>query len=116
MPGADGLDGLSRFVHLNAAVIMVTGAGNDGLAAEAFKRGARDFISKRSISETVLQRIIMREVERRRLELELHASSTRFDEVASRIGEVLWVGTLAGEFLVSSARPSSRSGASRARA
>ena len=99
MPGADGLDGLSRFVHLNAAVIMVTGAGNDGLAAEAFKRGARDFISKRSISETVLQRIIMREVERRRLELELHASRTRFDEVASRIGEVLWVGMLAGEFL-----------------
>jgi PAS domain S-box-containing protein len=99
MPGMAGLDGLRRFAAENAVVIMVTGSGNDQIAAEAFKRGARDYVLKRSMSATVLQRIIMREVERRRLERELHASQLRFDEVAARIGEVLWVRSLDGEFL-----------------
>lgn len=99
LPGMVGLDGLLRFVQLGATVIMITGGGTDDLAAEAFKRGARDYILKKSLTESVLQRMITREVERRRLELELHASRARFDEVATRIGEVLWVRSLDGEFL-----------------
>ncbi len=99
LPGMVGLDGLVRFVHEHAAVIMITGAGDDRLAAEAFKRGARDYILKRSISESVLRRMITREMERRRLEVDLLASQQRFDEVASRIAEVLWMRALNGEFL-----------------
>jgi PAS domain S-box-containing protein len=99
MPGMAGLDGLRRFAAEKAVVVMVTGSDNDLLAAEAFKRGARDYVLKRSMSGAVVQRIVMREVERRRLERELQASQLRFDEVAARIGEVLWVRGLDGEFL-----------------
>ena len=99
MPGTAGLDALATFVQEKAVVIMVTGGGSDQLAAEAFKRGARDYILKRSLTEVVLWRIINRETERRRLELDLHESRERFDEIASRIPEVLWVRSLDGEFL-----------------
>ena len=99
MPGTHGLDALVTFVKRNALVVVMTGAGSDELAAEAFKRGARDYLLKKYISEPVLQRIIARELERRRLELDLQATRERFDEVASRIAEVLWVRSLDGEFL-----------------
>jgi PAS domain S-box-containing protein len=99
LPGVVGLDGLTEFVRAQAVVIMVSGADSTDLATEAFKRGARDFIRKSKLTEPMLVRIIMREYERRRLELALHATQQRFDEVAARIAEVLWVRSLDGEFL-----------------
>jgi PAS domain S-box-containing protein len=99
MPGTAGLEALATFVRERALVIMVTGGGKDDIAAEAFKRGARDYILKRALTEPILWRVINRELERRRLELELHESRERFDEIAARIPEVLWVRALDGEFL-----------------
>jgi PAS domain S-box-containing protein len=99
LPGMAGLDGLASFIQEKAVVIMITGSGSDQLGAEAFKRGARDYILKRSLTEAVLWRMINRELERRRLELDLHESRERFDEIAARIPEVLWVRSLEGEFL-----------------
>ena len=99
MPGIEGLDALADFVRAQAVVIMVSGEDSEVLAAEAFKRGARDFIQKRSLTQSVLLRMIVREQERRRLELALQATQQRFDEVAARIAEVLWVCSLEGEFL-----------------
>lgn len=99
MPGTAGLEALTTFVQEKAVVIMITGDGSDQLGAEAFKRGARDYILKRSLSEPVLWRMINRELERRRLEIDLHESRERFDEIAARIPELLWVRSLEGEFL-----------------
>ena len=99
LPGVVGLDGLTEFVRAQAVVIMVSGADSPDLATEAFKRGARDFIRKSTLTQPMLLRIIMREHERRRLEVALHATQQRFDEVAARIAEVLWVRSLDGEFL-----------------
>jgi len=99
MPGIDGLDALAEFVRAQAVVIMVSGEDSEPLAAEAFKRGARDFIQKRNLTQSVLLRMIVREQERRRLELALQATQQRFDEVAARIPEVLWVASLEGQFL-----------------
>jgi PAS domain S-box-containing protein len=99
MPGLEGLDALVQFVKAGAVVIMLTGSGTDRLAAEAFKRGARDYVLKTGLNRNALDRIISRELERRRLELDLHATQRRFDEVASRIPEVLWMRSLEGEFL-----------------
>jgi len=99
MPGIDGLDALAVFVRAQAVVIMVSGEDSETLAAEAFKRGARDFIQKRHLTRSVLLRMVVRELERRRLELALQATQQRFDEVAARIAEVLWVCSLEGEFL-----------------
>ncbi len=99
MPGIQGLDALAAFVKAGAVVIMLTGSHTDGLAAEAFKRGARDYVLKSGLNRNAIDRIISRELERRRLELDLHATQRRFDEVASRIPEVLWMRSLEGEFL-----------------
>ncbi|MEO8464028.1 MAG: ATP-binding protein [Gammaproteobacteria bacterium] len=99
MPGMDGLEALAEFVQARAVVIMVSAEDSEVLAAEAFKRGARDFIQKRNLTQSVLLRMIAREQERRRLELALQATQQRFDEVAARIAEVLWVCSLEGEFL-----------------
>ncbi len=99
LPGVVGLDGLTEFIRAHAVVIMVSGADGAELPPEAFKRGARDFIRKSTLTQPILLRIIMREHERRRLELALHATQLRFDEVAARIAEVLWVRSLDGEFL-----------------
>jgi PAS domain S-box-containing protein len=99
MPGTLGLDGLVKFVAEDAVVIMITDGATDQLSAEAFKRGARDCLLKKAMTATVLERMITREIGRRRLEIELQATQTRFDEVAARIAEVLWVRSLEGEFL-----------------
>jgi PAS domain S-box-containing protein len=99
MPGTLGLDGLADFVRAHAVVIMMSGSDSEDLAAEAFKRGAHDFIRKESLTERWLTRTIARERERRQLESALRATQQRFDEVAARIAEVLWVRSLDGEFL-----------------
>ncbi|HET8699545.1 MAG TPA: ATP-binding protein [Gammaproteobacteria bacterium] len=72
LPGTSGVDALAEFVGAGAAVVMLTGDGSDTLAAEAFKRGARDFVLKNHLNRSMLERILLREIERRRLELELH--------------------------------------------
>ncbi len=72
LPGESGVDALASFVREGAVVVILTGGGTDALAAEAFKRGARDFVSKNHLNAGMLERIISREIERRRLELELH--------------------------------------------
>jgi signal transduction histidine kinase len=72
LPGVSGVDALADFVRAGACVVILTGGGRDALAAEAFKRGARDFVLKDDLNRNMLDRIISREIERRRLELELH--------------------------------------------
>jgi PAS domain S-box-containing protein len=99
MPGLAGLDALVQFVRAGAMVVMLTGANTDDLAAHAFKRGARDYVLKTALNRNALDRIVARELERRRLELDLQATQQRFDEVAARIPEVLWMRGLDGEFL-----------------
>jgi two-component system NtrC family sensor kinase len=99
MPGVAGLDALATFAQAGAVVVMITGASTDELAAEAFKRGARDYLLKKYLNRQALERIVAREIERSRLELDLQATQQRFDEVAARIPEVLWMRALDGEFL-----------------
>ncbi len=99
MPGSTGIDGLIDFVRARAVVVMVSGSDSEALAAEAIKRGAHDFIRKDRLTKPTLLRTITRERERRLLESALDATQQRFDEVAARIHEVLWVRSLDGEFL-----------------
>lgn len=72
LPGMAGIDALASFVQAGAVVVILTGGGSDTVGAEAFKRGARDFVLKDDLNSNMLDRIVSREIERRRLELELH--------------------------------------------
>ena len=72
------------------AVIMLTGSGSDALSAEAFKRGARDYVHKTGLTRAVLERIVAREIERRQLELELREAQERLQlaEKLEAIGQL----------------------------
>src|SRR5690606_38538794 len=72
-----GLDAIRSFIAEGAAVVMLTGNRSNELAAEAFKRGARDYVLKWGLNRNMLERIVGRELERRRLELDLRAAEER---------------------------------------
>jgi len=90
LPGTAGLDAIDSYVAEGAAVVMLTGSGSDELAAEAFKRGARDYVQKRGLSRNMLERIVARELERRRLELDLRRAQERLQlaEKLEAIGQL----------------------------
>lgn len=66
MPGTNGLEGLAllRKFHPYMSIIMVTGQGDEMLASEAFKRGASDYIPKRSITEDSISHVIKNTLEK----------------------------------------------------
>lgn len=72
LPGADGLTVLAHIrglpVPRQPAVIMLTGMGNEAIAVEAMKRGAKDYLPKDCLDVPSLVRAITSALERKRLE------------------------------------------------
>lgn len=72
LPGADGMTVLAHIRSLpvlhQPAVIMLTGMGNEAIAVEAMKRGAKDYLPKDSLDVPSLLRAITSALERKRLE------------------------------------------------
>lgn len=62
LPGADGLEMLSRIRELPAggqpAVVMLTASGNESIAVEAMKRGALDYLTKADLDVAPLTRAL----------------------------------------------------------
>jgi len=62
LPGADGLQVLAQIHDLpperQPAVIMLTGSGNEQVAVEAMKRGARDYLTKPGLDAPPLLRAL----------------------------------------------------------
>jgi signal transduction histidine kinase len=77
VPGMDGFDAIKSYTAEGAVVVMLSSGGNDALAAEAFKRGARDYVLKAGLTGSALERIVRREIERRQLELDLREAEAR---------------------------------------
>ncbi|QDD65728.1 sigma-54-dependent Fis family transcriptional regulator [Herbaspirillum seropedicae] len=71
LPGLSGLDVLARVVAIDhdLPVIVVTGHGDVGMAVEAMRAGAYDFVEKPFSSDTLLE-IALRAQEKRNLVLE----------------------------------------------
>jgi phosphoserine phosphatase RsbU/P len=72
LPGADGMAVLAHIRSLpvprQPAVIMLTGMGNEAIAVEAMKRGAKDYLPKDCLDVPSLVRAITSALERKRLE------------------------------------------------
>lgn len=72
LPGADGLEVLANVCRLptekQPAVIMLTGMGNETIAVEAMKNGAKDYLAKDHLDVPSLVRAITSARERKRLE------------------------------------------------
>jgi signal transduction histidine kinase len=90
LPGVAGLDAIKSYTAEGAAVVMLTGGGSDALSAEAFKRGARDYVLKTGLNRAALERIVAREIERRQLELGLREAQERLQlaEKLEAIGQL----------------------------
>ncbi len=91
LPDCDGLDLLSELVALPAGgdpagpavpVVMLTGAGNEAVAVEAMKRGAVDYLTKRSLSSPAIVRAVRVAVDRAARERLLGADTARLVQLA----------------------------------
>ncbi len=58
LPDSDGLDLIASFRIAGIAVVMLTGEGREGLAVEAMKRGADDYLVKGQFDGEALRRTI----------------------------------------------------------
>jgi PAS domain S-box-containing protein len=87
--GADLLGPLKRAARSDCPVIMVTGAGSEELAVQAFKHGAADYLPKFQLSRDRLQHSIERSVQQHQLEAEVaelnRQLAQRVDEQAEAI-------------------------------
>jgi CheY-like chemotaxis protein len=70
LPDADGVELLRDLrggpYDRNLGIIILTGVGNELLAAEAFRRGADDYLPKPSITKRTLREAVDRTIEQRR--------------------------------------------------
>lgn len=73
LPDSTGLDFIRHLLDSQkgqdrkAAIIMVTGQGSEEIAAESFKLGADEYLTKRSISDGLFGRPVMNAIERAQL-------------------------------------------------
>jgi putative two-component system response regulator len=76
LPGEDGLSFLKRLSDKSDAppIIMLTGDGDERLAAEAMRHGAYDYFPKKSINSVVLARAIHQALEKFQLDQQLEST------------------------------------------
>ena len=82
--GADLLGPLKRASRTDCPFIMVTGAGSEDLAVQAFQHGAADYLPKFQLSRDRLQHSIERSVQQHQLEAEVAELNRR---LAQRVDE-----------------------------
>ena len=71
LPGMDGLGLLAQIsampVEKQPAVVMLTGSGNESVAVEAMKRGAKDYLQKNDVDAPSLMRAVQSALTQKRL-------------------------------------------------
>jgi diguanylate cyclase (GGDEF)-like protein len=89
MPGDDGLRGIAalhaRFPFM--AIVMITGQGDEVIAAEAMKLGASDYIPKRYITDTSIRRVIETALEKAALHRTIARQREELQQYASGLAE-----------------------------
>ncbi|HXK12159.1 MAG TPA: sigma-54 dependent transcriptional regulator [Vicinamibacteria bacterium] len=88
LPGADGLEVLSRIRESDAElpVVVISGHGTIETAVKAVRIGAQDFVEKPlSLEKTILA--VRNALQRRRLETEVRALKQQLDERYVMVGE-----------------------------
>ncbi|MBY0507591.1 MAG: response regulator [Bryobacteraceae bacterium] len=101
LPDASGLDFMEDLrvapVEPNTAVVFVTGAGDERLAADAIRAGATDYVSKQGLTAQKLFLAVQRAMEqqtldlrRRQMEKEVGRSRQRLRTMAETIPGILF--------------------------
>ena len=96
LPGASGLDLLAQICGLpleqQPAVIMLTGSGNEAVAVEAMKRGAKDYLKKNEVDQPSLMRALQSALAQKRLAEQVAAYNAQMKadlEMAHKLQESL---------------------------
>ena len=86
LPDASGLDFIRHLLEkneeadLNAAIVFVTGQGDEELAAEAFRLGVHEYLTKKNVSEGRFARPVMNAIEKAQLMVQLHHFRDRLEQ------------------------------------
>ena len=96
LPGVSGLDLLAKIRELpleqQPAVIMLTGSGNEAVAVEAMKRGAKDYLQKNEVDVASLMRALKNALAQKRLAEQVAAYNAQIKadlEMAHKLQESL---------------------------
>lgn len=91
LPGHDGIESITRFRRLwpSVAIAVMTGQGDEEIAAAAIKAGATDYIPKRNMTPEALQRIVKTGLEVTRLHLKLDTQREELDTFAHTLAHDL---------------------------
>ena len=84
LPGMNGLELLGKLQEKKnfvPAVIMVTGQGDERVAVEAMKLGAFDYLVKTREFFSLIPSVIVKAIERRKIESQLHDARQRFKAI-----------------------------------
>jgi len=96
MPGMNGIEFLEALDQREKGtpVIMITGQGDEGVAVQAMKLGAADYLVKSADFFAMLPRVIEKVIRERKLKQALERSEARFKEIfaQSPIGIQLYDG------------------------
>ena len=96
LPGLSGLDLLAQINQLpldqRPAVILLTGSGNEAVAVEAMKRGAKDYLKKNEVDVPSLMRALQSALAQKRLAEQVAAYNAQMKadlEMAHKLQESL---------------------------
>lgn len=87
------LEEIRKRLHVHCAVVMLTGLGDEEVAATALRLGASDYLQKRNIQPIHLQRSITNAVHRSSLERKMH-DLAHFDPLTGLINRTFFIDRL----------------------
>ncbi|MFP5213897.1 MAG: PAS domain S-box protein, partial [Acidobacteriota bacterium] len=92
MPGMNGIDILKTLKHSGnqTPVVMITGQGDEGIAVQAMKAGAWDYLVKSPDFFKLLPSTIEKTVRERKLRASLHAMERRFQDLVENTSDWIW--------------------------
>jgi len=99
LPDSNGTEALSAFVERRAAVVLLTGQGNELVAVEAMKLGAQDYLAKKALSRENLIRAIQGAIERRTLNTALQQSRAYSRALLEAIPDIICRLSADGEYI-----------------
>ena len=91
LPKMNGLQAIREINEggIRVPIIMVTGQGNERIAVNAMKLGASDYIVKDAEFLKALPRVILRVVEKDRLQQKLAATEQRYHELFEKASDAI---------------------------